>query len=330
MAKRTRWGILGPGNIARKFAEGLSVLPDAELLGVGSRSRSRADSFADGFGVPRRYDSYEALAADPDIEVIYVATPHPMHKDHSILCLKAGKAVLCEKPFAVNRKEAEAVLRVAVEEKRFIMEAMWTRFLPIVERVREWLRAGVIGEPRMVQADFGFRAGLNPQGRLFNPELAGGGLLDVGVYCVSLASMVFGEAPHEVKALADIGETNVDEQAAAVLGYSGGRLAVFCCGIRTSTPQDALIMGTNGMIRLHPPFWRGTSATLSVAGKEPETVELPYSGTGYNCEAAAVGECLRAGRFECDIMPHKETLQVMETMDRIRAEWGLVYPMERG
>lgn len=329
MAKRIRWGILGPGSIARQFAKGLSVLPDAELLGVGSRTQSRADGFADEFGAPRRYGSYEALAADPDIDVVYVATPHPMHKDHSVLCLKAGKAVLCEKPFTVNRKEAETVLRVAKEEKRFIMEAMWTRFLPIVERVREWLRAGIIGEPRMVQADFGFRAGFNPQSRLFDPALAGGGLLDVGVYCVSLASMVFGEAPHDVKTLADIGATNVDEQAAAVLGYSGGRLALFCCGVRTSTPQDALIMGTGGMIRLHPPFWRGTCATLSVAGNEPETVELPYAGTGYNCEAAAVGECLRAGRLECNVMPHKETLQVMETLDRIRAEWGLVYPMER-
>ena len=325
---RIRWGILGLGSIARKFAEGLQALPDAALVAVGSRSKEKAETFGQEFGAARCYGSYVALADDPDVDVVYVATPHPMHAPDSILCLKAGKAVLCEKPFTVNRGEAEEVVAVAREEKRFLMEAMWTRFLPIVVQTRQWIKEGRIGEPRMVQADFGFRTSVAEEGRLFNPRFAGGGLLDVGVYPISFAAMVFGESPSRIASLADIGETKVDEQAAMVLGYSGGRLAVLSSAIRTETPQEALIMGTEGMIRIHSPFWGGSRATLTVNGKAPEAVERLFEGNGYNCEAAAVGECLRAGQLENDVMPLDESLSILETMDRIRAQWGLKYTME--
>ncbi len=329
MSGRIRWGILGLGNIARKFAEGLQALPEAELGAVASRSKEKAQAFGGEFGAARCHASYEALAEDPAIDAVYVATPHPMHRPNTILCLKAGKAVLCEKPFMVNRREADEVVAVARAEKRFLMEAMWTRFLPIVVQTRAWIAEGRIGEPRMVQADFGFRAAINEDGRLFSPKYAGGGLLDVGVYCVSLAQMVFGEAPDRVTGLADIGATKVDEQGAMILGYSRGRLAVLSSAVRTNTPQDAVILGSEGSIRLHPPFWCGTRATLSVNGKESEDVTLPYPGNGYTCEAAAVGGCLRAGRLECDVMPLEETLSIMTTLDRIRAAWGLSYPMDK-
>lgn len=328
MSDRIRWGILGPGNIARKFAQGIEALPDAEVAAVGSRTRENAVRFADEFNVPRRHASYESLAEDPEVDAIYVATPHPMHKDNTILCLRAGKAVLCEKPFAVNRREAEEMLAVARTEKRFLMEAMWTRFLPVVEQVRKWIADGRIGDPRMVQADFGFRTGIDPTSRLFAPALAGGGLLDVGCYCVSLASMVFQAKPDSVTGLFHLGETGVDEQGAMVLGYSGGALAVLSSAVRTNTPHEACIMGTEGMIQLHAPFWRGDRATLIRPEEDPIEIHLSYPSTGYQFEAAAVGNCLREGRLESDIMPLDESLQIMNTLDRIRTEWGLIYPMD--
>lgn len=328
MADRIRWGIIGCGNISHKFAEGLRVLEDAELLAVGSRTQEKADAFGAEFGAPRCYGSYEALANDPGLDAVYIGTPHPMHKGNSILCLRAGKAVLCEKPFAINRSEAEEVMSVAREEKCFLMEAMWTRFLPVIIRVREWLREGRIGEPRMIQADFGFRAGYDEESRLFNPHFGGGGLLDVGVYCVSMASMVFETPPREISGLAHLGSSGVDEQAAYVLGYSGGRLALLSSAVRTNTPHELTIMGTDGMIRVHPMFWCGTRATLMIAGHDPIDAELPLKGNGYNYEAAAVGQCLREGKLECETMPLYETLEIMDTMDRIRAQWGLKYPME--
>jgi len=322
-----RWGILGPGSIAHRFAEGLSVIPDAELVAVGSRSSERADVFADKFDIPKRHGSYADLANDPDVDAIYVSTPHPFHKEYSILCLKAGKSVLCEKPMAINAQQAKEMIDCARAEKKFLMEAIWTRFLPVIVKVREWVAEGAIGEPRMLTADFGFRSGWNPQGRLMNPEMAGGGLLDVGVYTVAMAYMVFGK-PSRIVSMAHIGETGVDEQAAMVLGYDAGQLALLSCAIRTNTPQDARIMGTEGSIHI-PGFWHSTSATLHAAGKEPVQAGTSFEGNGYNYEAVEVMRCLREGKLESDVMPLDESLSIAETMDQMRAKWGLKYPMEK-
>jgi predicted dehydrogenase len=194
-------------------------------------------------------------------------------------------------------------------------------------RVREWLAEGAIGEVRMLTADFSFRSGWNPEGRLLNPNMAGGALLDIGVYTVAMASMVFGEQPSRIASLAHIGETKVDEQAAMLLGYDAGQMAILSCAVRTNTPQNARIMGTEGAIYI-PDFWHANSATLYVSGKDAEQIEMPFDGNGYNYEAAEVMRCLRAGKLESDIMPLDESLAIMETMDKIRAQWGLRYPME--
>lgn len=329
MTTTIRWGILGTGNIARQFATGLSFLKDAELVAVGSRSQASADAFADSFGVPHRHPRYEALAGDPDVDAVYIATPHSLHKDNALLCLQAGKAVLCEKPFTINALEAQEVVSLAREKGLFLMEAVWTRFFPLMARLRSMLADGAIGEVRMLHADFGFRTGFNPEGRLFKPALGGGALLDVGVYTLSLASMVFGK-PARVTGLAHLGETGVDEQAAMVLGYREGGLAVLSTAIRTTTPQEATLMGSDGMIRIDAPWWVPRGLTLSVAGRETERVEAPFEGNGYNYEAAEVMRCLQEGKLESDLMPLDETLAVMATMDALRAQWGLRYPMEEG
>jgi len=322
-----RWGILGPGNIAKQFARGLSVIPDAELAAVGSRTQDGADAFGDEFAVPRRHPSYEALAADDGLDAIYVATPHSLHRDNSILCLEHGVAVLCEKPFAINAGQAREVVAAARQRGLFAMEAMWTRFIPAVAQAREWIAEGAIGEPRLVAADFGFRAGFNPKGRLFDPALGGGALLDVGIYTISMASMVLGAKPDRIESTATMGETGVDEQSAFILGYEGGELAVLYTAVRTSTPVEARILGTDGRITIHNPFYKAEKVTLQ-AGDRTEEVELPLEGNGYNYQAVEVMNCLRAGKTESETMPLDETVALMEIMDSIRAKWGLKYPME--
>jgi predicted dehydrogenase len=327
MKDKIRWGILSTGHIAQKFARGLAALPDADLVAVGSRAQETADVFGAAFDIPHRHPSYEALAEDPDVDVVYVATPHALHHENTLLCLNAGKAVLCEKPFAINTQEAEAMITLAREKGLFLMEAMWSRFLPLLVKVRQLVHDGVLGEMRMLSADFGFRAAIDPQGRLFDPELGGGALLDVGVYPVSLASMLLGP-PARVKSMAHLGKADVDEQNAILLGYEHGQLAMLWSAVRTTTHHEASIFGTEARLRMHAPWWRGVALTLSRQGQEDEVMDLPFEANGYNYEAAEVMTCLREGKLESDVMPLDETLEIMKTLDTIRDQWGLTYPTE--
>jgi predicted dehydrogenase len=327
MSDKIRWGILATGRIAGVFAEALAAMPDAELVAVGSRSQESADRFGEQYRVPRRHASYAALAADPDVDIVYVSPVHPLHAEATLLCLDGGKAVLCEKPFAMNAAEARQMIETARARKLFLMEAMWTRFLPTMARVRELIAEGAIGEVRMLHVDFGFRAEWNPASRLLNPELGGGGLLDVGCYVTSFASMVLGR-PGRVLSAAHIGETGVDEQAAMIFGYDAGRLAVLSCAVQTSTYHEAAIFGTNGRIRIHSPWWRGAKLTVSRNGQADETLDLPYGEHGFRYEAEEAMAGLRAGKQESAILPLDETLAVMDTLDEIRAQVGLKYPME--
>jgi predicted dehydrogenase len=324
---KIRWGILATGNIASQFATGLKHVPDAELLAIASRSQETADAFGQRFDVPRRYATYEVLAADPDIDAVYVSTPHNFHKDNTIMCLQAGKAVLCEKPFAINARESAEMIALAREKGLFLMEAMWTRYLPVFVHIRQMIEDGVLGEIRMVMADLGFRAKFNPKGRLFSPALGGGALLDVGVYPISLASMIFGQ-PQQISSTVHLGQTGVDEQAAIVFGYEGGKAALLGSAINLNTPMQAIIIGTEGRIEVHPRFFIAHAFNLTLNGKEPQTFQLPPEGNGYNYEAVEVGACLRAGKLESDVMPLNETQEIMQTMDAIRAQWGLRYPGE--
>lgn len=318
-----RWGILSTGRIARIFAEGLSALPDAELAAVGSRDLASAQRFAADFRGARAHGSYAALAADPEIDAIYVGTPHPYHRENTLLCLEHGKPVLCEKPFAMSAAEGREMVAAAREAGVFLMEAMWTRCNPVHREVTRLVREGAIGEPRMLQVDFGFRTDFDPTSRLFAPELGGGALLDVGVYCVSLAHHVFGGPPEALTGLAHLGETGVDEQSAWVMRFPGGRLAVCSSAVRTNTPQEAVLTGTEGRIRI-PDFWH---ADRYVLGKREKRFQ--HRGNGYHYEAEEVARCVRGGLLESELLPLDETVQVLETMDRLRSEWGLEYPTGR-
>ena len=320
------WGIIGPGSIAQSFATGLSSVPDAKLVAVGSRTADKAQQFAEKFGANASYSSYLEVVTDPNVDAVYIATPHPFHKEHTILALEHGKAVLCEKPFAINASETEEMVAVARKHNTFLMEAMWTRCLPLILQVKEMLAQGAIGEPRMLQADFGFRAGIDPNGRLFNLALGGGSLLDVGIYPISLSSMIFGP-PVDVAGLADIGSTGVDEQAGFILKHAKGQLAVLCSAVRTNTTLEATIYGTEGSIRINGPWFVPKSFTVTKEGKS-ETVEVPFDSNGYNYEAVEVAACVRAGKTESSIIPLSETIQMQRTLDAVRAKFDLKYPNE--
>ena len=328
MGDKIGWGIMGTGKIAKAFATGLSILPDAVLVGVGARTAETADRFGEQFGVPHRYPSYEGLVNDPDVDVVYVATPHAFHKENMLLGLEANKAILCEKPFTINAKEAEAVIRVAREKKLFLMEAMWTRYIPLVVRLRQLLADGVIGNLQMLEVGLAFVAPRDASLYFFAPHLGGGILLDGGVYAVSIASMLFGGPPARIASMAHLGKTGVDEQSAVIFGYDQGQLAVLYMSFRTSIPPAARIMGSEGRITIHPPVFSPSQLTISRNGEADETIDMPFEGNGLNYEAAEVMRCLRAGQLESGIMPLNETLEIMQTLDQIRSQWGLEYPME--
>lgn len=321
-----QWGILGLGRISRKFATGLQSTPGARIAAVGSRSKDKAEEFGAEFAADRRYGSYAELAEDPDVQAIYIGTPHPMHYEDTLLCLRAGKAVLCEKPFTINVRQAEELVAESRNSGVFLMEAMWTRFLPVMVKVRELVAAGAIGDVRMIQADFGFRTGFDPSSRLFDPNLGGGSLLDVGVYPVSLSSMLFGK-PKEIKSFANLGSTGVDEEAAILLYHDGGQISMLSSAIRLTTPHIATILGTDGSITIPPAWWVGSSLTLNRGGKD-EVIDCPFTGNGYNYQAEEVQRCVADGRIESATMPHDETVEIIRTMDAIRAQWGLKYPGE--
>lgn len=329
MNKQTNWAIIGTGQIATKFAADLKHVPDAKLLAVGSRSAGSADNFAKQFDIPRPYPTYDQLIADADIDVVYIATPHPFHEANAIKCANAGKAVLCEKPFALNASQTRRMIDAARSNKTFLLEAMWTRFIPLTVKIRQLLGEKIIGDIRMLQADLGFTGNWSPKDRILNPHLAGGALLDIGVYAISLASMLFKAAPAEIAALAHFASTGVDELSAFIFRYDQGAMANLSCTITARTPCEAVIAGTKGRIKIHGPFWHSTMATVSISDRPDETIEIPYIGNGLHYQAIEVMDCLESGKLESDIMPLDETLQIMQTMDEIRRKWKFRYPAEK-
>ncbi|MBD0841744.1 Gfo/Idh/MocA family oxidoreductase [Streptomyces sp. TRM68416] len=314
--------------MAAAFAQELAPLPDAELLAVGSRAQASARRFAERHDVSRAYGSWAGLAADPDIDVVYVATPHAAHHPAVRLCLDAGKHVLCEKPFTLNAAEAGQLVATARARGLFLMEAMWTYCLPAVRKIAALVRAGAIGEVRCVQADLGFVAPSDPGHRLRDPRAGGGALLDVGVYPVALAHLILG-APDHVEAWAGLTPEGVDETTGALLGYDSGAVATLTCSIGAENAGAASISGTQGRIDLPRGFFAADGFTLHRRGTGPETFRCPVSpGLGYHFEAAEVMRCLRAGLTESPLVPLDGTLAVMATLDAIRARAGVRYPGE--
>jgi predicted dehydrogenase len=323
------WAFAGTGGITNLFITGLKAAKGAKLLAVASRSMDTARAFAARYGVEKTYDRYDDMVNDPAVDVVYIGTPHTLHKDMVIKALRAKKAVLCEKPVCINSAEFSEIAAAARENHTFFMEAMWTRFVPPVRKVREWLSGGLIGEPKMVQANFGFRVSWDPKGRLLNPLLGGGALLDAGVYPVSFASMVFGPAqPEKIAAILHLGETGVDEECTALVSWGGSRIASLGAAVRTALTNDAWISGTEGRIHV-PGFVFAHSASLDVYGRYTYHYEGEFLSNGYNYEAEEVMNCIREGKTESAVMTLDESAIIMKIMDEIRAQGKLKYPGEK-
>jgi len=325
MSETTRWGVIGAGGIATDFCDDLQLLPDHEVLAVGSRAAGTADAFASRFGIERVHASYAELAADDSIDAVYVATPHPMHHDAAMLAIEAGKAVLVEKPFTMDAAEARSLVAAARERGTFLMEAMWTRFLPHMAAVRDVLASGRLGDLVLVTAEHGQWFEKDPAFRLFAPELGGGALLDLGIYPVSFASMVLG-TPTRVTAVSDTAFTGVDAQTSVVLRDDAGRHAVLTTTLSAATTNGAAINGTEARIEIDPTFYRPTSFSIVSRDGERERVEIPVEGNGLRFQAAEVGRCLREGLTESPLLPLDETVSILGTMDEIRTQIGLTYP----
>jgi predicted dehydrogenase len=323
MSERIRWGILSTGGIAAKFVADLLTLPDAEVAAVGSRSQEAADRFASAHGIPRAYGSWQALADDADVDVVYVATPHSAHHAASMTCLRAGKAVLCEKPLTLDRTQAEDLATVARDGGVFLMEAMWMRCFPAIHTICGLIADGAIGEVTSVHADFGLSS-FEPTHRLRAPELGGGALLDLGVYPVTFAQIVLGP-PASIRAWATLTPQGVDQNTAVTFGYDSGAVAALTCSLVGDTPRTAAVTGTLGRIELPRNFYRPTHFTLTRADARPERVETPFAGHGYHFEAAEVHRCLREGLTESPVVPLAETLAVMATLDAVREQIGVRY-----
>lgn len=327
MKEKIRWGILGCGRIAREFAEGLQTIEDAELAACAARDGERAETFAKQYGFARWYGDYQQLADDPEVDIVYVATTHNFHKEQSIMLMEAGKAVLCEKAFALNAPQVDEMISVAGKKGVFLMEAMWTRFLPAIVQVRRWLDSGIIGQVRLVKAELCFRLTDDPKDRVNNIKLAGGALLDVGIYPISFSQFVYGQLPVHVSGFSKLGPTGVDQLSAYLLGYPGGQTAVLSSSVHTQGQNEAIIVGTEGSIRI-PEFWHAQQAELRLHGKAPELFDGTFTSTGYDYEARHAQECLRKGLKESPVIPLGESRDIMGILDNIRGQIELVYPDE--
>lgn len=322
-----KWGILGTGKIARRFMQAAFYVPEAQVVAVGSRDKQTAEQFGAQFGVPKRYASYNAVLDDPEVQIVYVATPHSLHAENTLAALQAGKHVLCEKPFTLNARQAEQVIQAARASGQFVMEGMWTRCFPLVRELVRRTQAGDIGEVRLVMADFGFRAAFDPISRLFAPELGGGALLDVGIYPVALAFLFLG-APAQMHSHATLGATGVDELCSILFAYENGAQAILSASLQLDTPKQAFICGTEGRFHLPAPWWKPSEAYLVRNDGSQEHLLYPYEGDGLQFEIRHVHDCLRQGMTESPWMPLDETLLIMRTLDALRAQWGMRYPGE--
>lgn len=322
-AKTWNWGLLGPGRFAREFADELRSVERAKLVAVGSRDLEKAQDFADDFGFERAYGTYDEFFADTEIDIVYIVVPHVFHADLAKAALESGKAVLCEKPLTPNANETRDLVKFAEQKGCFLMEAMKTGFLPAMLKAKEWIAAGRIGEPKLAKADFCFQGPTDPQDRLMNPELAGGAVLDVGIYPLYLTRFLLGEVT-EIHATGSLASTGVEDSAAMITKHEGGASSAMTCSFRTEEAMDAVILGTEGEIRI-PKFHAAIRTELWRDGKLLEACD-DNSGGMVKAEIDAVHESLDQGKIECSFHRHHDSIRLAEVMDEVRHQLGSQTP----
>ncbi|MCJ7666592.1 MAG: Gfo/Idh/MocA family oxidoreductase, partial [Actinobacteria bacterium] len=329
--KTYNWGIIGPGKIAHLVMAGLQQIPDARLYATASLTPGKAEAFSKQYNAPKWYTSYEELTEDPEVDIIYIATTNQLHMYNTILALNNGKPVLCEKPMAVNAMQVQKMIDAAKKNNLFLMEAMWSRFFPVMYKLRELLAQKVIGDIRVVAGDLSYTVPghdlSDPGLRQFNPDCAGGGLIDCGIYPLAFACMVFGKTPDRVSGLATMTPLNVDAHSVAVVGFEGGGIASIYSGIDAKSGGEAHIYGSKGHIRI-PNFTHADTLEIYPLDQEMEKIVIPYSAPGYQFEMIEVQRCIEEGLLESPLMPLQESLEIAETFDKIRMLWNYKYPFE--
>jgi predicted dehydrogenase len=319
------WGIIGMGRIAHKLAQDLRFVPDAKLHAVASTDMQRAADFARQYGARYHFGSYEAILNCPHLDVVYIATPHVLHCQNTLMCLRRRIPVLCEKPFGMNAHEVKQMIDMAHTNQTFLMEAMWTRFMPSFRKMLELVKSGVIGRPLSIKSDFGFYAPFDIKSRLYNKELGGGALLDIGIYPIMAALSVFGK-PLTINALANMTSTGVDDTCVVNFQYADGAIAMSHATVTANTNIEAAIYGEKGMIYLHPRFHHSKALTVKLHDGREEKYEFPYDGFGYQYEVMEVNNCLKNNQLESKIMHHAFSMDLIETLDAVRKLIGLEYP----
>ena len=325
MKNKYKWGILAPGKMSAKFTEGLKLLDNAELYAVGSRDAGRAEKFAKDYGFKKSYGSYEELASDSEIDIIYIASPHSHHYEHTMLCLKNKKAVLCEKAFAINSREVDNMIKEAIKQKTFLMEALWPPFQPIYKKTKEILEGGQPGKLIHLDARFTFRPEYDPTERKFNPELGGSSLLDIGIYPV-IDALVFMGVPDEISAKASFADSGSEDSVSVIFRYNDGRMATLYSSFRTSAGIGCDLLCENGNLFFTRELDMSQQLIVELTGKEQEKYSLSPEGMGYYFEAMEVMSCLDEGKLQSNVVPHSFSLHLINTLDRIRREAGIVFP----
>ena len=326
MNNTINWGILGPGGIANKFAESAAVVDGVKVIAAASRTPGKAEAFAKKHSIKNFYSDYAELLKNDEVDAVYVATTHNFHYQNVKQALEADKPVLCEKPFTVNAREMKSLIALAEDKQLFMMEAMWTRFLPAIVQLRMWLAEDIIGTIKQIRATFGFHYPFDPNHRLYNLDLAGGAVLDAGIYPLSFANMVMRQKPVEVKAIGEIGPTGADEQSSYIMKYETGCLAFLNSTVNAPVASRAEVIGTKGRITVPKSFLNAQEVWLELENEEPVQKLFPHKdSTGFKFEIEAATESIRNGLLENEIMPLSDTLQLMETIDEIKNQLGLVY-----
>lgn len=322
MAKKYKWGILAPGKMAAKFTEGLKMLENAELYAIGSRDKARAEKFANDHGFRKYYGSYEELVSDPEVEIIYIASPHSHHHDQVIMCLKNRKAVLCEKAFALDSKEVEGMIEESQKQDVFLMEALWPPFQPYYKKAHEILESGILGKIIHLNGYFSFNPPFNPDDRKFSLALGGGSLYDIGIYPV-IDILTFMGMPQDIKAFASFSETGSEESVSALFRFSNDRIASIYSSFKTNIGIGCDILCENGNLTASRGRDMNQRVILSIHGKEKETFVFNPPALGYHWEAEEVMRCLDLGLKESPVVPLSFSLNLMKTLDGIRKAAGI-------
>lgn len=316
MSKKIKWGIIGAGSIAAKFASDFENVNNAEILGIASLSQERADDFAHKWNIPHAFGSYEALFS-LDIDVVYIASRHPFHKEHTLLCLNNNVAALCEKPFGMNAHEVESMLTLAASKKIFLMEALWTRFLPSTLKAQELLKSGILGKIITFQADFGFKGEYDPTNRLYDPEKGGGAMLDIGIYPAFMSMFLFG-MPSKILATAILSPTGTDETTSFIFKYENEMTSVLNATFAANTACEATIYGENGKIIIHSRFHEAKKVSLVLNDGTEQSFDFPRDTHGYDFETEHVNQCLRDGLAESNMMSHTDSRNLIKLLDQVQ------------